>query len=83
MNLSAKYPRLEIKSVDGFQGREKEAVVITLVRSNDKGMVMKIICKQRKTVYEQIIKVFIKSAEPEPGSDQSVIKSAEREWPNG
>ena len=33
--------------MDGFQGREKEAVVITLVRSNDKGMVMKIICKQR------------------------------------
>ena len=30
-------PDVEIDTVDGFQGREKEAVVISLVRSNTKG----------------------------------------------
>jgi ATP-dependent RNA/DNA helicase IGHMBP2 len=35
--LLADVPDLEIDTVDGFEGREKEAVVVSLVRSNDKG----------------------------------------------
>uniref|UniRef100_T1J301 PH and SEC7 domain-containing protein 4 n=1 Tax=Strigamia maritima TaxID=126957 RepID=T1J301_STRMM len=37
LRLSSEFPGVEIRSVDGFQGREKEAIVMTLVRSNEKG----------------------------------------------
>lgn len=32
-------PKLEIRSVDGFQGGEREAVVLSLVRSNNNGVI--------------------------------------------
>lgn len=37
--LKDEFPGIELGSVDGFQGREKEAVVVTLVRSNSDGEV--------------------------------------------
>ncbi len=37
--IGERFPNVEVGSVDGFQGREKEAVVISLVRSNKKGQV--------------------------------------------
>ena len=35
--LLAEHPDLEVDTVDGFQGREKEAVIVSLTRSNEAG----------------------------------------------
>ncbi|GFU17552.1 DNA-binding protein SMUBP-2 [Nephila pilipes] len=44
------YPNLEVNSADGFQGKEKEAVVLSLVRSNDMGVIGFLAEKQRINV---------------------------------
>ena len=37
LHPSATVDALEVHTVDGFQGREREAVIISLTRSNDRG----------------------------------------------
>ncbi|XP_074598940.1 DNA-binding protein SMUBP-2-like [Brevipalpus obovatus] len=36
MSALEQYPNIAIKTIDGFQGREKEVIIISLVRSNPK-----------------------------------------------
>ncbi|CAN6649494.1 DNA polymerase alpha-associated DNA helicase A [Trichomonascus vanleenenianus] len=48
--ISSRHPAIEISTVDGFQGREKNAIIMSLVRSNDKREVGFLADKRRLNV---------------------------------
>ena len=50
LNLGAEFQGLEIKTVDGFQGREKEVIILSLVRSNTKNNLGFLVEKRRLNV---------------------------------
>ncbi|ODV58720.1 ATP-dependent 5'-3' DNA helicase HCS1 [Ascoidea rubescens DSM 1968] len=39
LKIHSNYPAIEISTVDGFQGREKDVIILSLVRSNEKAEV--------------------------------------------
>ncbi|KAI9252807.1 P-loop containing nucleoside triphosphate hydrolase protein [Phascolomyces articulosus] len=48
--IREQWPAIEVGTVDGFQGREKEAIILSLVRSNDEGEIGFLAEKRRLNV---------------------------------
>lgn len=81
--MREQWPAIEIGTVDGFQGREKEAIILSLVRSNDEGQVGFLAEKRRlngklKHVhYEQIMLIIVLVAMTRPKRHLCVICDTE------
>ena len=61
-SMKEAFPGIELGSVDGFQGREKEAIIVSLVRSNPEHEVGFLGEKRRlngKTSHRNMVKITL------------------------
>jgi superfamily I DNA and/or RNA helicase len=64
--LKETFSGIELGSVDGFQGREKEAVIVSLVRSNPDGDVG-FLGEKRRLNGKSLLGNAVGASQPSPG----------------
>jgi len=78
-SMKEAFPGIELGSVDGFQGREKEAVIVSLVRSNSEKEVGFLGEKRRLNVGKFLLKRNAKNRAESASYDQAKTFT-DRDW---